>query len=173
MKGKTIACLTGLCAVALVFTARLGNAWGYFTTYAQAQGGYTIHLGDQTEIYESFSAWTKHVAITAQEGSQPVYVRVRAFCGSAYSLTYEDASGLWTPGADGYYYYTDVLTQGQTTGELLVRIGDVPTELAESASLNVVVVYESTPVLYDAQGQPYADWTVTLDAGTWEEGSQP
>jgi hypothetical protein len=66
-----------------------------------------------------------------------------------------------------------VLTQGQTTEELLVRIGDVPTELAESASLNVVVVYESTPVLYDAQGQPYADWSVTLDASTWEEGSQP
>ena len=34
---------------------------------------------------------------------------------------------------------------------------------------NVVVIYESTLALYDAEGNPYADWGVILDK--YEEGA--
>ena len=36
---------------------------------------------------------------------------------------------------------------------------------------NVVVIYESTPVMYREDGTPYADWNVVLDNGTSQSGS--
>ena len=63
-------------AVAAIMTAGLGQAWAYFTTYAAAEGGYTINLGDRTEITEGFSDWTKRVTVTNEAGAAPVYVRV-------------------------------------------------------------------------------------------------
>ena len=38
-------------------------------------------------------------------------------------------------------------------------------------NFNVIVVYESTPVLYNADGSAYADWSFTLDNGTSEGGN--
>jgi hypothetical protein len=171
VKKQILTCLAAVCVLALVIGARVGTAWAYFTTYAQAQGGYTIQLGDRTEIFESFSAWTKHVVITADEDSQPVFVRVKAFCGSAYNLIYSDEGGLWTPGADGYYYYGEPLNGGQSTQELQIYINDVPDEITDPTAFNVVVIYETTPVRYDQAGTAYADWAVTLDAGVEEGGS--
>ena len=48
--GYSIAVLAFL----MVMTAGVGKAWAYFTTYASAEGGITITLGDETEIEEEF-----------------------------------------------------------------------------------------------------------------------
>ena len=77
-----------LSAAVMMAGAGVGKAWAYFTTYTEAAGGYTVHLGDRTEITEEFTNWTKHVVITSEEDSEPVYIRVRAFCGSRYTLQY-------------------------------------------------------------------------------------
>jgi hypothetical protein len=156
----------------LVFTASLGTTWAYFTTYAQAQGGYTISLGDKTELRETFSAWTKHLTVTADADAQPVYIRARAFSGSQYGLTYSDESGLWTPGADGYYYYNAILEAGQETQTLDIHIDNVPSDLTDPTEFHVVVIYESTPVRYNEDGEPYGDWSMMLDRETWEGGDQ-
>ena len=169
MKKKT-AFLTAV-AVLLVMAATIESAWAYFTTYAEAKGGYTLSLGDKTTVTEEFSAWTKHVAITSTEDSEPVYIRVKAFCGSEYSLVFSDASGKWTPGEDGYYYYSDIVYGGGTTDELLVKIENVPEDVKDADSFNVVVVYESTPVLYREDGTPYADWNSKVNTGTVEGGA--
>jgi len=153
-------------AVVLVLGAGMGSAYGYFTTYTEAAGGFAIKLGDSTDINETFSAWTKHVSITSREDSQPVYIRVKGFCGSEYELEYIDESGKWSLEEDGYYHYRDIVYGGESTDELLVRIGGIPEEVAEPTEFNVVVIYESTPVRYDEAGNPYADWTVTLDSGS-------
>lgn len=158
-----------LLAVALVLGGSIGSALAYFTTYARASGGYTIHLGARTEIEEQVSNWTKHVTITVEDGSEPVFVRVKAFAGSQYTLTYSDENGSWTPGADGYYYYAEPVSGGGSTGELLIQIGNVPEKDVDS--FHVAVVYETTPALYDGSGTPYGDWTVTLDSGTTEGGA--
>lgn len=168
MRKKNI--LLAAMAAALTLSAGVGSAWAYFTTYAEAKGGYTIELGDRTTVEEEFSAWTKHVVVTSEEGSEPVYVRARAFCGSGYSLVYS-GSDRWGPAADGYYYYSDILGGGESTDPLDVRIEDVPAEVDDAAAFNVVVVYETTPVLYREDGTPYADWTATLDSGTVEGGA--
>lgn len=170
MKKKNL--ILTLLAVGAVLTGSIGHSWAYFTTYTQAQGGYSIDLGDQTEVHEDFSAWTKHVSITNSADSQPVYIRAKAFCGSAYDLVYSSESGKWTlKEADGYYYYSDMVNGGASTDELLVKIENVPADVTDSAAFHVVVIYESTPVRYDEAGNPYGDWNTILDHGSSEGGA--
>ena len=93
--------LTAL-AAALLLAGPVGSALGYFTANTGAVGSKTIEMGDTTTVTENFSEWTKHVAVTSEEDSQPVYIRIKAFCGSEYSLVYSDEDGSWTPGSEGY-----------------------------------------------------------------------
>ena len=155
-------------AVVFVLAAGIGDAWAYFTTYARAQGGYIIKLGYETEIEEEFSNWEKRVVISSKSDSQPVYIRARAFCGGEYELTYSGSN--WTLGSDGYWYYNNIVYGGDHTDELRVKIENIPENPEETPEFNVVVIYESTPVGYDAQGNPYADWTKKLDTGSSEGG---
>lgn len=169
MKKKT-AFLTAL-AVILVLAASIDSAWAYFTTYAEAKGGHTLSLGDKTKVEEDFSAWTKHVSIQSDPDSEPVYIRVKAFCGSEYKLVFSDKSGKWSPGSDGYYYYSDIVNGGEATKELQVKIENVPKDVTDADSFNVVVIYESTPVLYKEDGTPYADWKNKVNTGTVKGGA--
>ncbi len=161
-----------LAALAGVALAGIGEAWSYFTTYAEAAGGYTIRLGDRTEIREEFTDWTKHVVIANQESSEPVYIRAKAFCGSQYTLIYSGEG--WAPGSDGYYYYRDIVNGGASTGTLDIRIENIPAEPEEIERFNVVVIYESTPVKYHEDGTPYTveetDWSELLDTGSTVSG---
>lgn len=172
MKKRSIF-LAALAAV-MIAAGSVGSAWAYFTTYAEAQGGYPISLGDETTVEEEEPTdWTKHVFITSKEDSEPVYVRVKAFVGSNYTLTYSDANGKWIPGEDGYYYYVDILEGGQQTEQLDIKIKDIP---EDAKDFNVIVIYETTPVQYDENGNPYkadeADWNIKLDSGEVEGGNQ-
>lgn len=151
-------------ALICVMTAGIGRAWAYFTTYAEAAGGIPLRLGDETEIEEKFSGWVKHVTISNKEGSEPVYIRAKAFGGGSYTLEYSGEG--WEPGEGGYYYYKDSVPGGGAAKELSVRIGNVPEEdLKDGQTFNVIVIYESTPVLYHEDGTPYADWDAVLDTG--------
>lgn len=160
MKKKN-ACLAAL-AVVLVLTASIGSAMAYFTAYTTAAGGYTINLGSKTTIEETFSDWTKHVVISNAEKSEPVFVRARAFGGSAFTIT-GSGSG-WRDGGDGFWYYEEPLAGGSSTAELTFSIEGVPENALVGDSFNIVVVYESTPALYHEDGSVYADWTMILDA---------
>ncbi len=168
MKKKT----TYLAALSLVLalSASMSSAWAYFTTNVSAQGGYRLRLGNSTTITEEFDSWTKHVTVSNSEDSQAVYVRVHAFAGSEYGLLYSGAN--WTPGADGYYYYDAIVEPGESTGVLDIQITGVPEGLTEPKDFNVAVVYESTPVQYDENGDPYADWNIKLDTGDAEGGAE-
>lgn len=144
-------------AAVLTLAAGAQTALAYFTTYATAKGGYTIHLGETTSIEENFANWTKKVQI-ANTGSQPCYVRVKAFCGSRYTLSFTGEG--WTAGDDGYWYYNAIVPAGEKSGELDIAIGNTPVGAADD--FNVVVVQEAAAVRYTADGAPYADWSQTL-----------
>ncbi|MCI9336129.1 MAG: hypothetical protein HFH93_01075 [Lachnospiraceae bacterium] len=174
--------LTAVSALAagMILTATAGSAWAYFTTYTSASGGYAVNLGNETEIVETYSEHTKHLTVT-NEGTAPVYVRARAFSGSRYGLTYEGEG--WQAGADGYYYYNSVVpgitsTEDGTvsksqTSQLDIRIA-FPEDAEEGDDCNVVVIYESMPVQYDADGNilgsQAADWSVQVVTGGMEGG---
>ena len=169
MKRKTL--LLAALALVLVLGASIGQSLAYFSTYAEAKGGYVIELGDRTELKEEFSNWTKRVTVVSAEDSEPVFIRVKAFCGSRYSLSYLDESSRWSLGDDGYYYYSEIVPGGGSTAELQIRIGNVPASVKDGDSFNVIVIYESTPVRYREDGSAYADWNVILDSGSTEGGA--
>ena len=153
----------GLAAAALTLTAGIsaGPAMAYFTTYTEASGGVTLNMGfSETIPKEDFSNWTKHVSVE-NTGDYDCYVRVKALAGSKYQdgLQYSDSDGKWTPGEDGYYYYSDPIAPGESTSVLDIRIDSKESD----ASFNVVVVQESTKVLYNENNEPYADWTQIAD----------
>lgn len=160
---KTI-CLT---AAALTLTAGItvGSVMAYFTTYVTAKGGYIVELGfTRTEIEEKVEYGKKVISLT-NTGDYDCYVRMKALTGDAYkeSLVYSEPAdaGNWTPGADEYYYYDDILTPKGSTTEIVVRFAFPEEE--EPGDFNVIIIQECTPVLYDENGNPYADWTVTAD----------
>lgn len=156
-----------LAAAALALTASLsvGSAMAYFTTYATAEGGVAVSLGTTvTEPQETVSDWTKHITIQ-NTGDYDCFVRVKVFAGSKYQsgLVFSDEDGKWSPGEGDYYYYSDVVPAGGSSGELQVKINFDYEEVKED--FNVIVAQECTRVLYNEEGNPYADWNVIVDSG--------
>lgn len=159
---KTI-CLAA--AVALTGTLAVGSAYAYFTTYSEAKGNVVFQMGEtRTEPHEEVKEGKKIVSIE-NTGDYDCYIRVKAYAGNNYNLSYADGgSGKWYDGGDGYWYYKDILEAGSTSETVLVNI---PKELLEDITdekdLNVIVIQECTPVQYDDNGEPYADWNVTFE----------
>ncbi len=176
---KTVlaAAMTGAVALGMICAVSAGSAAAYFTTYATARGGHTIHLGNRSQIREEFSQWTKHVSLK-NTGEKEAYVRVKAFAGSEYGLTYS-GGGSWSAGEDGYWYYGEILPAGGETEILDIRIelpvitDEAGNSVAYTEDFNVVVIQECTAVRYKEDGTPYADWDAVLESGEdgyeWEE----
>lgn len=177
---------------ALIICATIQPAIAYFTTYVRAKGGHQVTMGDTTTIKEVFSLWTKKVTIHNNEYSEPVYIRAKVLYEGAKFLydgkfNIEVSGDGWTAlQQDGYYYWgtsqsaLTALNADKDTTQLLVAIEGIPeysdaegadntafNQLKDGESFSVVVVYESTPVRYDAAGTAYADW----DAQIVEVGS--
>lgn len=152
-----------LAAAALTLTAGIsaGTAMAYFTTYAEASGNVTLNMGfTETKPTEEFSNWTKHVTVK-NTGDFACFVRVKALAGEKYQdgLQYSDSDGKWTLGEEGYYYYSEPVAPGESSSVLDIKIDSKDTK----DSFNVVVVQESTKVLYNEKNEPYADWTQIAD----------
>jgi len=167
MKKKVMA--LGCAAAVLIASVSIGGAWSYFTTYAETSGERTISLGDVTEIHEDISDWTKKVRVTSEPKSQPVYVRVQAFAGSAYQDLLQYSGADWVkPAGDDYYYYTQpvIATEEEEgeTSQLEISLKNIPDSLPPGDNdFNVVIVYETTPVIFGADGNPIGydrvDWS--------------
>lgn len=159
-------------AVMLVMSAAMGAAWAYFTTYARAKNSITLNLGHQEHIDEKFSSWDKTINLTSAEDSRPAYIRVRAFC-AEYELEYKNTDN-WTQDGD-WWYYNKTLDPGKSLAdsgdELTVHIADVPDTgtpgLEDDETFSVIIVYESTDVQYDEDGNEKnslnADWSRKVD----------
>lgn len=154
--------IPALMAAALLCVSQVGNANAYFTTYVKAKGGYPVSWEHHENINESFNDWSKYVSITSKEGSVPVYVRVKAFAGSKYTLEYFGDDWTYNP-LDDYFYYKYQLEGGQTTSTLRIGISNIPANVQEGLNFNVVVVYETIPVQVNESGEALspidADWT--------------
>lgn len=172
--------LLTLLAAGTILTAGIGQAMAYFTTYVEAEGGFTIELGDKTTITETFTNWEKTLIITNEAGSQPVFVRARAYYAPASLTVVPTESTGWSTdlpnsftkisesdkttedNSTPYYYYNAYIEGGKSSGPLTLKIDNLPKEVAKGDTFNVIVIYESTPVLYTDAGDPYADWTSKL-----------
>lgn len=165
-------------ALMLAAGARVQDAMAYFTSYASAAGRVQVGLTfSETQTGDTVSDWTKHISVD-NTGTAPCFVRVKVLVSEKYGKYVSCASqsqGSWTLGEDGYWYYHTVLNPGETTSELLALLDRTAlgqdTENGQEQEFNVIVVQEHTTALYDAEGNPYGDWTMTGadDAG---EGGQ-
>lgn len=165
--------LLTLLAAGTILTAGIGQAMAYFTTYVEAEGNFTIRLGDETKIVEKFENWVKELKVSNEEGSEPVFVRAKAFY-APDTLTLEYSGDGWSLGEDSYYYYNVPVNAGEATESLKVAINNIPTDVAKGDVFNVIVIYESTPVLYHEDGTAYADWNSELVVtGRTESSANP
>ncbi|MCI8638068.1 MAG: hypothetical protein HFG41_02685 [Coprococcus sp.] len=156
--------MAGLLGMASIQESK--DASAYFTTYVSAGGSQVVNMGAQTEIHEDVSRMTKHVSVMNTSQINDCYVRVKVFHSGDLNITYEDTSeagNLWTySDADGYWYYGPILEKGASTEIFDIKIGDLPDDF-DKDSFNVVVIQECTPVIYNAQGNPTADWNTIYD----------
>lgn len=152
--------------VALVLGLGIGSAGAYFTDWTEANGGLPISVTPTTEVEEDYGAREKHLTVR-NNGTAPVFVRARVYAACDVEISGDD----WTADENGewwnYGQQVPAAKDGEpgATSELTVRV-TFPEDAAESEEYNVVVVYESTPVQYHADGTPFADWSFKLDSGT-------
>lgn len=168
MKNKKMMKTICLAAAGLILTSGLivESAMAYFTTYAVAEGGMTLDLGFTETVPEETVVDGRKEILIENTGDYDCYVRIKALTGDAYkdSIVYSepDGAGKWTPGpdADGYYYFNDIVKAGSKTTQINVGFS-FPEK--EPTDFNVIIIQESTPVLYDESGAPYADWNEVAD----------
>lgn len=142
--------------LALTGTLAVGSAMAYFTTYSTAGGGVKMNMGfTETVPIEDVDENGKHITIK-NTGDYDCFVRVKAF--APVELTYNAPDGGWTAGDEGYWYYDDVLPAGKTTEQELNITYKFPEGDDKAEEFNIIVIQECTPVLYDEDGNPYADW---------------
>ena len=166
MRRKSLFFMAAGLGVALVLSLGIGSAGAYFTDWTEANGGLPISVTPSTEPEEEYGAREKKLVVR-NNGTAPVFVRARAYA----SCDVEIAGEGWTADENGEWWNYDQQvpakkggTPGATTA--LTMHVTFPEEAAESDEYNVIVVYESTPVQYQEDGTPYADWNFKLDAGT-------
>lgn len=148
--------LIAAATLALTGTLSVGSAMAYFTSYSTAEGSVKINMGfTETVPHEEVDSGGKHITIE-NTGDYDCFVRVKAF--APVELTYTAPDGGWTQGDDDYWYYDEILPAGQTTTKELNITYKFPEGEEKPADFNVIVVQECSPVLYDENGNAYADW---------------
>lgn len=188
MKNMKTICLT-LVALALVVTLNIGNALAYFTNYTADAGTKTIDLGfSEAEIEEKVTTTedsAKKTVWITNTGDYDCYIRMKAYAGIdlEYDIDPSDADSTelnvvegnwvrddswkedlwdesWTDDDKFCYEFSAILAPGETTQPIEVSF-DLP-EGTNPDDFNVIIIEESTPVLYDSEGNPYADWDATM-----------
>lgn len=156
-------CLTVM-AVLLVMAVSVQSALAYFTTYTVAEGKEKLTLGfTETIVEETIDVNGNKTVVIKNTGSADCYVRVRAIAGLQYqdkiSDTEPEGVDNWTAKTGDFYEYKAVLKAGESTTALNINVSIPGLALgADTPDFNVIVIQECAPVLYDENGNTYADW---------------
>ena len=161
MKRKSI--ILSLLAVVLVLGLSVGSAWSYFTDSATAEGSVSLSVKPSTGITEENGPGTKTIRIQNTGEVVPVWTRVRVYAPAVFGAS---AAGTNWTAASEWYEYGEVVDPNSQTEALTVSFKlpgvydeKTGTGAQDGDELNVVVVYESVPVSYDANGSPEpANW---------------
>lgn len=168
MKKKMISLVA--CAGILVAGLSVKPAMAYFTDYASASGNIEIAVDDTHSTVEESGEGQQKIIVIDNDMATKAFVRVQVVLpeGITAAMDGEKTSEEdWTL-KDGYYYYSKVLegksktTTEDSTSPLVLEIdvtNAVQTGENEYADFNVIVIPESAKVLYDENGNPYADWS--------------
>ena len=153
-------------AIVLVLCAGIGAASAYFTTYADARGGYVIHMKYQSEIEEKVEGNVKQVTISnvadpdTEDGTYPVFVRARVFAGN--DVTVSTSGTNWEASGDYYCYLLPLYSapEGAPTEESQTSTLSITVEAKANSTvrpgdpIDVLVTYESVPAVFKPDGTP-------------------
>lgn len=153
--------MLALSLLILVGLISVPSSLAYFTTNAHADGSYGIELGNDTDIDETVEDLTKHIVVDNHEESQPVFIRVKLFYGNEAVSNVSIDGTDWSLGEGDFWYYANPVDPGSSTSELTASIQIKNAD--DKIDFNVIVVSESTPVIYDENNNPSADWSQVLD----------
>ena len=159
MKNKLKICLI-IIFVILILSLLVTKVYAYFTVFAATNGTVQMEFG-QTSTYMYQEVGSDGVDIyIANTGDYHCYVRVKIFASSSANISYEAESG-WNQQGDGYWYYDQILAPGTNTSKIVLKN---PTENVENAEkIQIIAIQEITEVMYNENGEPYADWNRTIE----------
>lgn len=157
--------LTVLLTLALLLVTTIGITVAYFSDTDYAEGKAAVVLKQETTVDEGDGP-DKQIAITNSEDGAAVVVRVQVF-GPDEPLMTVTAPAKWKKGADGWYYYTEVLAAGATTeGKIVAKIKDDLTDEEKAIlgdSFNVTVAHEARIAIYNGTAViTPADWDQSI-----------
>ncbi len=187
-----------LCVFMLAIVS-VPSALAYFYTYAQTEGEVMAVLSDHSDIEETIVSGGKEIKITAEEGSDPVFVRVKYFAPHDESIVKTSVvpGEGWVKGetdsfGNTFYYYTKPIDGKDDDPDAIASITDTSLDISisrqqeegQDSDFNVVVIHEMTPALFslsepDAEykmydetkgGWWYADWAYTVAPTTEVDG---
>ena len=147
--------LTLIAALLLCLTVTVGITAAYFTDYESGKGGASVDLSGQTRLKEDMDGNNKIISIV-NTGETDMIVRVMIY-GDEKRMTVTPGEG-WIKGDDGAYYYNRILkagkdgAEGESTSEIVAEIAAKEGEDPED--FDILVVHESSRVVYDGQGDP-------------------
>ncbi|MCI8309404.1 MAG: hypothetical protein HFJ45_04255 [Clostridia bacterium] len=78
-----------------------------------------------------------------------------------------DGDNNWYQSSDGYYEYSDIIKDGNTTNEITFTL-DVPDENSiyfSEEDISVIIIAEIVKAEVDEDGYTYADWYGIEDDG--------
>ena len=151
--------LLTLACVLMLLIVSVPEAYSYFSTYTKTSGSKKIRLSDSEHFEEEVDGNIKTIKIIADEGSDPIFVRVKAFAPEPITLEYSGDS--WALGDDDYYYYGKPIKDKEFTADLKIEIKNAPSDAQIDDEFHVVVIYESIPASVDKDGELVADWEHT------------
>ena len=146
-----------LCTIAaaliIISCCAVKPAIAFFTDTISKDGKFLVTLGDGQldEIDEDVTAMVKRISIK-NTGDYDVFVRAKAIFPAGIEVEKEESTG-WGDLTDGYYYYDEIISPGESTERLNLKI-----TTSVDDDFNVIIIQEATKVLYDVDGNPYADW---------------
>lgn len=163
-----------LLSLIMITVISVPSSLAYFYTYTRTQGEFTLTLNDKTVIDEEFDNKEKVVTISADDNSDAIFVRAKAFTTSNIEIKYNLGTN-WSDGGDGYYYYA-LPIDGKTSSENIAKDADpfkvsieFPVTAEDGDQHNVVVIYEATPALFKTTdpGNVRSKWFDSVKNGYW------
>lgn len=167
MKRSVTCTLAGAAfAAVLALGAAVGPALAYLTTYTSASGGVDVAVGPKVEPNEDTDGLKKTITLK-NTGENSCFVRVKIFYSTVAATLQEPVTGNGWIKDDSLkdcecWEYTSVLEPENVTNPLTLEF---TVKDDYDNNFNVVVVEEYVPALYDEDGEPYADWTLSVKTG--------
>lgn len=146
MKNMTLSKKLLVIAITLSLLTSVGMAFAYFSDYTEAKGEAKLALSGKTDIEENVTDKEKSIVIH-NIGDIDMVVRVQVFGPDEMTVKGDG----WTKKGDWYYYNTAIKPgtgDDSKTTVLKATVGDIPVD--EENKVEIIVVHESAPAVYDA-----------------------